>query len=343
MSDISVPAQPAISEWKEIVAKFQVPSVPRAIWQMVNTLVPYVLCWYLMWRSLEVSYWLTLAISVLAGLFVVRAFIIFHDCCHGSYFKSKRANDIVGFITGMLTFTPYGHWRWQHNVHHATSGDLDRRGEGDIWTMTVQEYLEASRWKKFAYRLARNPFVLFVVAPLGMFLVYQRFPSSGAKGKDRKSVMAMNIALAFMVSGLCWLFGWKAYLMMQLPVTMVAGVLGIWMFYVQHQYEDTYWEHHNNWNYTTAALHGSSFYKLPRILQWFTGNIGYHHVHHLSSKIPNYNLERCHNSHPLFSSIQPLTFWKSLRCINLRLWDEESNRLVGFSHLKNLRSQQARG
>jgi omega-6 fatty acid desaturase (delta-12 desaturase) len=343
MSDTSVPAQPAISEWKEIVAKFQVPSVARATWQMVNTLVPYILCWYLMWRSLEVSYWLTLAIALLAGLFLVRAFIIFHDCCHGSYFKSKRANDIVGFITGMLTFTPYGHWRWQHNVHHATSGDLDRRGEGDIWTMTVQEYLEASRWKKFAYRLARNPFVLFVIAPLALFLVYQRFPSSGAKGKDRKSVMAMNIALAFMVSGLCWLFGWKAYLMMQLPVTMVAGVSGIWMFYVQHQYEDVYWEHHDKWNYTTAALHGSSFYKLPRILQWFTGNIGYHHVHHLSSKIPNYNLERCHNSHPLFSSIQPLTFWKSLKCINLRLWDEESHRLVGFSHLKNLRSQQARG
>jgi omega-6 fatty acid desaturase (delta-12 desaturase) len=343
MSDTSVPAQPAISEWKEIVAKFQVPSVARATWQMVNTLVPYILCWYLMWRSLEVSYWLTLAIALLAGLFLVRAFIIFHDCCHGSYFRSKRANDIVGFITGMLTFTPYGHWRWQHNVHHATSGDLDRRGEGDIWTMTVQEYLEASRWKKFAYRLARNPFVLFVIAPLALFLVYQRFPSSGAKGKDRKSVMAMNIALAFMVSGLCWLFGWKAYLMMQLPVTMVAGVSGIWMFYVQHQYEDVYWEHHDKWNYTTAALHGSSFYKLPRILQWFTGNIGYHHVHHLSSKIPNYNLERCHNSHPLFSSIQPLTFWKSLKCINLRLWDEESHRLVGFSHLKNLGSRQARG
>jgi omega-6 fatty acid desaturase (delta-12 desaturase) len=343
MSDTSVPAQPAISEWKEIVAKFQVPSVARAAWQMVNTLVPYILCWYLMWRSLEVSYWLTLAIALLAGLLLVRAFIIFHDCCHGSYFRSKRANDIVGFITGMLTFTPYGHWRWQHNVHHATSGDLDRRGEGDIWTMTVQEYLEASRWKKFAYRLARNPFVLFVIAPLALFLVYQRFPSSGAKGKDRKSVLAMNIALAFMVSGLCWLFGWKAYLMMQLPVTMVAGVSGIWMFYVQHQYEDVYWEHHDKWNYTTAALHGSSFYKLPRILQWFTGNIGYHHVHHLSSKIPNYNLERCHNSHPLFSSIQPLTFWKSLKCINLRLWDEESHRLVGFSHLKNLRSQKARG
>lgn len=338
MSDSSVPAQPAISEWKEIVAKFQVPSVPRAVWQIVNTLVPYFALWYLMWRSLAGSYWVTLALAVLAGLFVVRIFIIFHDCGHGSFFKSKKANDVLGFITGMLTFTPYGHWRWQHAVHHATSGDLDRRGEGDIWTLTVQEYLEASRWKKFAYRLARNPFILFIVAPLGLFLIYQRFPSPSAKGKDRQSVLWMNIALALMVGTMCWLIGWKAYFMIQLPVTMVAGAAGIWMFYVQHQYEDVYWEHHDSWNYTTAALQGSSFYKLPKILQWFTGNIGFHHVHHLSSKIPNYNLERCHNSHPLFQSIKPLTFWKSLKCINLRLWDEESRRLVGFSHLKKHRA-----
>jgi acyl-lipid omega-6 desaturase (Delta-12 desaturase) len=337
MTEAPARTQPAISEWKEIVAKFQIPSLPRAVWQMVNTLVPYFALWYLMWLSLSVSYWLTLALSLLAGLFVVRIFIIFHDCCHGSFFKSKRANDIVGYITGMLTWTPYGHWRWQHSVHHATSGDLDRRGEGDIWTLTVQEYLEASRWKKFAYRLARNPMVLFVIAPLGLFLIYQRFPSTGAKGKDRQSVIWMNVGLAILVSSMCWLIGWKAYFMVQLPITLVAGAAGIWMFYVQHQYEDVYWENHDNWNYTTAALEGSSFYKLPRVIQWFTGNIGFHHIHHLSSKIPNYNLERCHNSHPLFQSIKPLTFWNSLKCMSLRLWDEESRRLVGYSHLKSVR------
>lgn len=329
---------PSIAEWKEIVAQFQVPSVPRAVWQMVNTLVPYFVTWYLMYLSLAVSYWLTLGLSLLAGLLIVRTFIIFHDCCHCSYFKSRKANEIVGFFTGMLTLTPYGHWRWQHNVHHATSGDLDRRGEGDIWTLTVQEYLEASRWKKFAYRLARNPVILFVVAPLAMFVIYQRFPSSGAKGKDRKSVMTMNVALALWAGLWSWLFGWQNYLMMQLPVTMVAGAAGIWMFYVQHQYEDVYWESHDEWNYTTAALEGSSFYKLPKILQWFTGNIGFHHIHHLSSKIPNYHLERCHNSHPLFSSIEPLTFWKSLKCASLRLWDEESRKLVGYSHLKKMKA-----
>ena len=329
--------QSSIKEWKEIIAQFQVPSVPRAVWQLVNTLVPYFCIWYLMWKSLAVSYWLTLGLSVVAGLLIVRTFIIFHDCCHGSFFKSKRANDIVGFLTGMLTLTPYGHWRWQHNVHHATSGDLDRRGDGDIWTLTVQEYLESSRWRRFAYRLARNPVVLFVLAPMGLFFIYQRFPSANAKGKDRRSVMAMNVALLVMMAGWSYLFGFTNYLLMQLPVTMVAGAAGIWMFYVQHQYEDTYWERREEWDYTTAAIEGSSFYKLPKIFQWFTGNIGFHHIHHLSSRIPNYHLERCHKSHPMFHSVKPLTFVSSLKCINLRLWDEESRKLVGYGHLKKAR------
>lgn len=331
--------QASISEWKQITAPFQTPSVPRATWQIVNTLVPYFALWYAMWRSLEVSYWLTLGIAAVAGLLLVRVFIIFHDCCHGSYFKSKKANDILGFITGMLTFTPYGHWRWQHNVHHATSGDLDRRGDGDIWTMTVDEYAAAPRSRQIFYRIVRNPFVLFLLGPLVLFLVYQRFPSPRAKGKDRASVMSMNVAVTLMVAGLCWLFGWKAYLMMQLPVTFVAGAAGIWMFYVQHQYEDTYWEHRDDWDYTTAAISGSSFYKLPRILQWFTGNIGFHHIHHLSSRIPNYHLERCHFSHPMFHSVKPLTLLSSLKCINLRLWDEKNRKLVSFREAKKLQEQ----
>ncbi len=331
--------QSSITEWKQIIAPFQVPSVPRATWQIVNTLVPYFALWYLMWRSLSVSYWLTLGLAVVAGLLLVRAFIIFHDCCHGSYFKSKKANDILGFITGMLTFTPYGHWRWQHNVHHATSGDLDRRGDGDIWTMTVEEYAKAPRKQRFFYHIVRNPFVLFVLGPLFLFLLYQRLPSPRAKGKDRASVMWMNLAVTLMVVGLCWLMGWKEYLMVQLPVTFVAGAAGIWMFYVQHQYEDTYWEGREGWDYTTAAIEGSSFYKLPRILQWFTGNIGFHHIHHLSSRIPNYHLERCHFSHPMFHTVKPLTLLSSLKCINLRLWDEKGRKLVSFRDAKKLRQQ----
>lgn len=331
--------QASITEWKEIIAPFQTPSVPRAVWQIVNTLVPYVALWYLMWKSLAVSYWLTLGLAVVAGLLVVRTFIIFHDCCHGSYFKSKKANDILGFITGMITFTPYGHWRWQHNVHHATSGDLDRRGDGDIWTMTVDEYAKAPRSKRIFYHIVRNPFVLFVLGPLFLFVLYQRIPSPRAKGKDRKSVMWMNLALALMVGGMCWLMGWKSYLMIQIPVTFVAGAAGIWMFYVQHQYEDTYWESRSEWDYTAAAIEGSSFYKLPRILQWFTGNIGFHHIHHLSSRIPNYHLERCHFSHPMFHTVKPLTLLSSLKCINLRLWDEKSRKLVSFRDAKKLREQ----
>lgn len=331
--------QASITEWKQIIAPFQVPSIPRATWQIVNTLVPYVAAWYLMWRSLAVSYWLTLGLAVIAGLLLVRTFIIFHDCCHGSYFKSKKANDILGFITGMLTFTPYGHWRWQHNVHHATSGDLDRRGDGDIWTMTVDEYHKATPSQKLFYHTVRNPFVLFVLGPLFLFLIYQRFPSPRAKGKDRSSVIWMNIAVTLMVAGLCWLMGWRAYLAIQIPVTFIAGAAGIWMFYVQHQYEDTYWEKREEWDYTTAAIEGSSFYKLPRILQWFTGNIGFHHIHHLSSRIPNYHLERCHHSHPMFHTVKPLTLLSSLKCINLRLWDEKGRKLVSFREAKKLRQQ----
>lgn len=321
---------PSINEWKKIVAPFQIPSIPRSVWQLVNTFVPFVLLWWGMYESLSVSPWLTVGLGVIAGLFLVRIFIIFHDCGHGSFFKSRMANNIVGFITGMLTFTPYEHWRWQHAVHHATSGDLDRRGDGDIWTMTVKEYQAATPGWRLIYRISRNPFVLFFLAPLGIFLIYQRFPSPRAKGSDRASVMWMNLALAVMVTSLSWLFGWQNYLLMQIPITMTAGVAGIWMFYVQHQYEDVYWEHRDDWDYTTAALYGSSYYKLPKILQWFTGNIGFHHVHHLGSKIPNYYLESCHRSHPMFYSVKPLTFLESLKCISLRLWDEDRRKLIGW-------------
>ncbi len=336
----SAKPQATISEWKKIVAPFQVPSIPRATWQIINTFVPYALLWYAMHWSLAVSYWLTLGFAAIAGLLLVRVFIFFHDCGHGSFLKSKPASNIIGFICGMLTFTPYLHWTWQHSVHHQTSGDLSRRGDGDIWTMTVKEYEEATPKMRFLYRLFRNPFMIFIVGPLLLFLIHQRFPSPRAKGKDRASVMVMNVALLLMVLGLSWLFGFKNYVLMQLPVTMFAGMAGIWMFYVQHQYEDVYWEHREDWDYTTAALEGSSFYKLPKIFQWFTGNIGFHHVHHLSSRIPNYYLEKCHNSHPIFHSVKPLTFWSSLKCINLRLWDESDRKLISWKEYRQRYAQQ---
>lgn len=323
-------------KWREIVLEFQKPSLPRAIWQIVNTLGAYALLWYLMYRSLLVSWWLTVPLALIAGAFLVRVFIIFHDCGHGSFFKSRTANDIAGFLCGMLTFTPYYHWRWEHAIHHATAGDLDRRNVGDIWTMTVQEYLEATRWKRLTYRLARNPFVLFIVAPLFLFLVLQRFSSGKANPRERESVQWMNLALLVMVFGLGWLVGFQAYLVIQLIAMMVAASAGVWMFYVQHQFEDVYWERGERWDFTAAALQGSSFYKLPRILQWFSGNIGFHHIHHLSPRIPNYNLQRCHDADPLFQTVKPVTLVTSLKSFNLRLWDEKLKRLVGFGAVKHL-------
>jgi acyl-lipid omega-6 desaturase (Delta-12 desaturase) len=346
MSSESSPSQgkprTEVAAWKEIVAEYQKPSTGRAIWQIINTLGPYAIIWYLIYRSLAVSWWITLPLAVLAGAFLVRVFIIFHDCGHGSFFKSRRTNDTVGFIAGILTFTPYYHWRWEHSIHHASAGDLDKRGTGDVWTMTVQEYLESSRWKQFAYRLARNPFILFVIAPLFLFVIRQRFPSPKANPRERQSVHWMNLAILIMAAGLSWAVGLKAYLLIQLIITAVAGGAGVWMFYVQHQFEGVYWERGEDWDYTEAALKGSSFYKLPKVLQWFSGNIGFHHIHHLSSRIPNYNLERCHHSHPMFQEVKPITLFSSFKSFTFRLWDENRRKLVGFGHLRNLRREQER-
>ncbi len=344
---ITDPAKPAIetrlmdaAEWKRIVTEFQKPSMGRALWQLVNTLGPYALLWYLMYLSLSVSWWLTVPLAMLAGAFLVRVFIIFHDCGHGSFFPSRKANDVVGFISGMLTMTPYFHWRWEHSIHHASSGDLDKRGIGDVWTMTVQEYLESSRWRRFAYRIARNPIVLFVFAPLFLFAIYQRFPARQAKPRERQSVHWMNLALLAMAIALSSVFGVTAYLLIQLIAMAVAGASGVWMFYVQHQFEGVYWERSEEWDYTAAALQGSSFYKLPKILQWFSGNIGFHHIHHLSPRIPNYNLERCHRSHSLFQEVVPITLSSSFKSATLRLWDEQLKKLVGYGHLRHLRRNQ---
>ena len=330
-------SQPNAAEWKKIVVQYQKPSAARASWQIINTLVPYALLWLGMYYALAISWWLTIAMAILAGAFLVRVFIIFHDCGHGSFFKSRRANDVWGFLSGMLTFTPYYHWRWEHSLHHATSGDLDRRGTGDVWTMTVQEYLESSRWERFAYRLARNPVVLFVLAPLYIFLVKHRIPKARASRRERYSVYWMNLAILGGGAAMAAIFGLKAYLLIQLTALMVAGTAGVWLFYVQHQFEGVYWERRDEWDYAAAALQGSSFYKLPRVLQWFSGNIGFHHIHHLSPRIPNYNLEKCHNADPLFQQVKPVTLFSSFKSFTFRLWDEQRRELVGYRHLKSLR------
>ena len=331
------------SAWKEMVARYQKPAIWRSVWQIVNTLVPYAGIWFLAYLSLGISWWITVPLAFLAGVFLVRVFIIHHDCGHGSFFKSRVANDVLGFATGILTFTPYYQWRGEHALHHSTAGDLDRRGTGDVWTLTVQEYLESSRWNRFLYRLAHNPVVLFLIAPLFLFVVKHRFTSPKATKRECHSVYWTNLAILATAAGLSSIFGLKAYLVIQLTAMLVAGSAGVWLFYVQHQFEGVYWERRGEWDYTAAALQGSSFYKLPKVLQWFSGNIGFHHIHHLSSRIPNYNLEKCHDASPLFQSVKAVTLFPSFKSFTFRLWDEPRKKLVGYRHLRTLRRQPREG
>ncbi|NBB79645.1 MAG: fatty acid desaturase [Verrucomicrobia bacterium] len=327
----SCPENPETENWRQLVKKYQVPSLHKSLWQISNTLIPYAGLWGLMYFTVQWSWPLTLAFATLAALFLVRVFIIFHDCGHGAYFKSKRLNNVVGFVTGLLTLTPYRHWKWQHAVHHGTSGNLDARGIGDVWTMTVKEYQSASWLTRLHYRVARNPVVLFGLVPLGLFLIYQRIPYAQASRRDRNSVHWMNLAILLYAGGLSWFFGFWNFLWIQLTITGISGTLGVWLFYVQHQFEDTYWRAGDAWDYTASAMEGSSFYKLPGMLNWFSGSIGYHHIHHLSSRIPNYNLKACHEAEPFFQQVPEINLRRSLRSLRLRLWDEASGKLVGFA------------
>ena len=323
-------------QWRPVVAKYAQPDLWRSIWQVVNTIIPYLALFYLAMRSLEISFWLTLPLSILTAGFMVRTFIIFHDCGHGAFFKSQTANTWLGRITGLLTFTPYQRWKHDHAIHHATASDLDRRGTGDVYTMTVQEYLEAPWWKKFAYRVMRQPVFMFFFGSLIVFVFTQRIPVSKGK-RERASVWWTNMALVVMITVMCLLFGWRAYVTVQLLVIFFGASAGIWLFYVQHNFEGTYWERHDKWDFLKASLQGSSFYKLPAVLNWFTGNIGYHHIHHLGPKIPNYKLPKAFKENPIFH-VRPLTLWSSFKSLTLRLYDEKTRKLVGWSVLKRYRS-----
>ncbi len=321
--------------WHKLVAPYARPDLPRSIWQTANTLVPFFVLFYLSMRSVELSIWLTLPLTILTAGFLMRAFIIFHDCGHGSFFKSQRANDVLGIITGILTFTPYYDWKREHAIHHATSGDLDRRGIGDVYTMTVQEYLDAPWWKKTGYRIMRNPFAMFLIGPMFVFVVGERIPPRRGK-REIASVWWTNLALTVMVAAMGLTFGWRAYLLTQLLVLFFGAGAGVWLFYVQHNFEGVYWARHGQWDYFKASLQGSSFYKLPAVLQWFSGNIGFHHIHHLGSKIPSYNLQKAYRENPVFQ-IKPLSLLSSLKCLKWRVYDEASGRLAGWEVLKHYR------
>ena len=326
---------PDFSRWREVVARYQTPTIPRSVVQLVNTLGPLVLTFIAMYFAMKVSYLLTLALAVVAAGFLIRTFIIMHDCGHGSFFKSRRANDIVGFITGVLTLTPYSQWRRDHAIHHATSGDLEERGHGDVSTLTVKEYLARSRWGRFKYRVYRNPVIMLLIGPIYLIFIKHRMYTKDTAGrKEIIGVHATNasILLLFVLTSL--LIGPFKVAAIYFPAMFLAGAFGVWLFYVQHQFEDTYWAQGAEWDYATAAVEGSSFYRLPRVLNWFTGSIGFHHVHHLSPKIPNYLLRQAHEENQMFARAKVLTMAESIRTFSLKLWDEESRRLIGWRDLR---------
>ncbi len=316
--------------WRQIVATYQHADLKRSVWQIADSVVPFLALWYLAYRLLAVSYWLALPVTLLAAGFMVRVFIIFHDCGHGSFFRSQAANRAVGYITGILTLTPYDDWREEHAKHHATAGDLDRRGSGDVWTMTVKEYREAPFWRRVGYRLYRSPFVFLGVAPSYLFLVRNRLSRAGSSPRARMSVYATNLALLVIFGALFATAGVRATLLVELPLLATAGAAGLWLFYVQHQFEGVYWARRGERDFVAAAMDGSSLYALPRVLQWFSGNIGFHHIHHLAPRIPNYRLPKAYREQPLLRRVDRLTLLGSLRSLRLRLYDEDAHRLVGI-------------
>ena len=327
--------------WRETLAPYTQPRLGRSLIDLATAVVPYLVLSVAMYLALSVSYLLTLAIAVPASGFLVRTFILFHDCSHGSFLRSRKANLWLGTALGLLVYSPFLRWRHDHAIHHATSGDLDRRGGGDVRTLTVGEYLALPPRGQLAYRLFRNPLVMFGVGPIFALVIGPRLVARSARPRMRRSVIATNFALVVLVGALCWLMGWRDYLLVQAPTVLLAGSAGIWLFYVQHQFEDAYWESAGDWSYADAALRGSSYLKLPRVLQFFSGNIGLHHVHHLSARIPNYNLQRAHDENAIFHDVPVLSFADGLRCVRFKLWDEERRQLVTFAEARVARGASA--
>lgn len=325
--------------WSLILNHYREPSGARSVTELVITFLPLVVLWVGMWALVHFGYhWLALLIAVPAAGFLVRLFMIQHDCGHGSFFRNRLANDWVGRALGVLTMTPYDFWRRTHAAHHASSGNLDQRGMGDIDTLTVREYRALSRFGRLRYRLYRHPAVMFGIGPAYLFLIQHRLPVGlmRAGWQPWLSTMATNAAIAIIVATLIWFIGVQAFLLVHLPVLLLAASAGVWLFYVQHQFEETSWSETGSWTFHEAALHGSSHYDLPPVLRWFTANIGIHHVHHLCSRIPYYRLPRALRDHPELGDIGRLTLMQSLSCVRLTLWDEERKKLVSFREYRAL-------
>ncbi|AQQ52045.1 fatty acid desaturase [Planococcus lenghuensis] len=319
---------------RKSVSPFEKSDLRASIMQIVNTVVPFILLWILAYQALSVSVWLTVGLSIIAAGFVIRMFIIFHDCTHGSFFKNKKANAVVGTITGILTLFPYEKWKREHAIHHATSSNLDKRGVGDIWVMTIEEYVEASKMERLKYRLYRNPLVMFGFGPLFLVLIAGRFNRKDARKKERNNTYLINVSLVVLYTLMILLIGWQAFLLIQGTVMFTAGALGIWLFYIQHTFEDSYFEDESEWDYVKAAVEGSSYYQLPKVLQWVTGNIGFHHVHHLSPRVPNYNLEKAHSNVPPLQKATTITIKSSLQSLRYKVYDAKNKSFVTFRDIQ---------
>ncbi len=316
--------------WPRVLDPYARPRVSRSLLDLGTSALPYLALLVLIYYALHVSVVLALALALPAAGFLTRTFIVFHDCTHGSFLPGRRANSLLGAALGILVWLPFRSWQHEHAVHHATAGDLDRRGVGDITTLTVDEYRAMGHWGRFGYRLFRNPFVMFGLGWMLVLVLKPRLVPRGSSKRVRNSILTTNVTLAVVVGTACLVIGWRAFLLVQGPVLVITGVIGIWLFYVQHQFEDAYWEPHEDWRYDQAAVHGSSYLKLPRLLQFFTGNIGFHHIHHLSARIPNYNLQAAHENTSQTMEVQQLSLRDGLQATRLKLWDDDRRRLVTF-------------
>ncbi len=324
----------SLKNWQQIIRKYQTPSIPRAVRQLLNTFVPFIILWILMYLSLEWSYWITLGLGIINGFLTARIFIIQHDCGHQSFFKSKKLNNFVGVICSFFSTLPYRYWAKVHAFHHGHTQQLEFRDIGDIPTLTVNEYREASRWNKFRYRVFRNPIILFLISPLAYVVISNRFPFVNMKGWKgvRRAQLINNLLILAVYGALAYFLGWQKFLMIHLPIVAVFSIVAFWFFYIQHQHEEAYKQWRKDWVFLLAAIRGSTYYKIPKILNWFTGNIAFHHIHHLSPRIPNYNLQKCAKENPILQKyVTSVSFWDSLKYAMHKLWDEETQRMISFT------------
>lgn len=330
-------ATPTPAAWREALAPYATPSLPRSVVDLTASVVPYIVLSVAMYALLDVSYLLVLLVAIPTGGFLLRTYILFHDCTHGSLLSTKRANIWVGRALALLVYSPFSAWRHSHAVHHATAGDLERRGTGDVPTWTLAEYNAAPRLKRIGYWLFRHPLVMFILGPIWAMIIGPRLINRSQRPRIRRSVLLTNLGIVLMVAAFSILIGWQAYLLVWGPPALLAGAAGVFLFYVQHQFEDAYWEDSSSWSYADAALRGSSYLKLPKVLQFFTANIGLHHVHHLNARIPNYNLQSAHDSNTIFHSVPQLSLWDAVKAVRLKVWDEGSGRLVTFKDARRQR------